>query len=301
MIAHVGSALRRTLRIATDRPRAAVWTIVAVTCALFALGVAALAAEHIDRWTAKPRGGASMVVYLGETVDPARAQRLTDELAKLPGVEHAELVSPAETARRLERAIGGAEPSAPLLEGIDPASLPGSVEVTLAPGVRDVIAMSPTVRALRGTDGIDDVVVEDNGSDRELGTLSAVRTVAWTAAALLAALATILVLAQIRVRLERDRDEQRVLRMLGASPAFSLIPTALAGALLGAVSAALAAIALSIAIAVYSDAVVDSLGGALGAIDLSAPALGQIALLVGLGAVLGAVGGGLAGASRVAR
>ncbi len=301
MIPRLASALRRTAQIAADRPRAALWTVVAVTCALFALGLAAVTADNVDRWTSVPRGGASMVVYLGEDVDAMRAQDLVRELAKLPGLEHAELVAPAETARRLEAALGSPGQTSPMLEGVDLASLPGSVEVTLAPGVKDVIALSPTVRALRGTQGVEDVVVEDDGADRRSDTLAAVRAIAWIGAAVLSGLAVILVLAQIRVRLERDRREQRVLHLLGASPAFSLVPTALAGALLGLLSSLLAAGALAVVMSAYGDVLAGALSGALGTVEIVAPALGQITLFVALGALLGGVGGGLAGASRVAR
>ena len=51
----------------------------------------------------------------------------------MPGVQTAELVSAEETGKRLQHALGG---DAALLDGVDPASLPESVEVTLAPGVR---------------------------------------------------------------------------------------------------------------------------------------------------------------------
>lgn len=291
MIPRIGSALRRTGRIVVDRPRATLWTLVALTCALIAVGVAALAADNVERWTHVPRAGASMVVYLGEGVDEIHARALADELAKLPGVEHAELVAAAETAKRLQQALGA---DATLLDGVDLASLPASVEVTLAPGVRDVVAISPTLRALRGTPGVDDVVVADD-TDRTAGTLEAVRVIGWSGAALLSALAVVVVLAAVRVRLDRNRQEIAVLHLLGASSAFTLVPTALAGALQGAVAAALAAVALWIGVALYGD----SIAHALGSIEL--PSLGRLALFVVLGGGLGLVGGGLAGASRVAR
>src|SRR5262249_58300134 len=119
----------------------------------------------------------------------AGAQKLAAQLAALPGVEHAVVVPPAESARRLQQALGA---DAALLDGVDLASLPGSVEVTLAPGVRDVIAMSPTVRALRGAPGVDDVVVEDNGADKLAGTVSAVRTASHVGALLFAVIALLI-------------------------------------------------------------------------------------------------------------
>ena len=212
MIARLASIARRTATIAAERPRAAVWTLLALAAALFALGVAAVAAENVDRWTSDHRGGAaSMVVYLDENLAETRANELVTELAAIPGIEHVELVSSAESARRLEQALGishrgglgvvpmppasgspstpdaidsTANPDAALLAGVDLASLPPSVEVTLAPGVRDVIAMSPTVRALRGAPGVADVIVSDETEDRTAGVAATIRTIAWAGAAL---------------------------------------------------------------------------------------------------------------------
>jgi cell division transport system permease protein len=295
---HLASALRRTGRIAVERPRAMLWTLLALTAALFAVGVAGLTALHVEQWTRAPRLAASMVVYLGEGVDEAKARDLADELAKLPGVERAELVGAAESAARLEQALGA---DSALLEGVELASLPASVEVALAPGVRDVIAMSPTVRALRGTPGVDDVVVEDGGADRVIATLRTVRLVAWTGAALLAGLALIVVLAFVRVRLDRAEQELTVMHLLGASPAFIIVPTALAGALQGALAALLALLALAAGISVYGDGIADALHDALGAVQIALPSASALVGFVALGAGLGLVGGALAGASRAAR
>jgi len=295
---HLASALRRTLRIAGERPRPALWTLLALTSAMFAVGIAAVAADNVDRWAQRPAAGASMVVYLGDGVDDARARELLVELQALHGVEHAELIPPVESARRLQQALGA---DTALLDGVDLGSLPSSLEVTLAPGVRDVVAMSPTVRALRGAQGVDDVVVEDGGDDRVAAALHTVRVVAWSGAALFAGLALIIVLAAIRVRLDRSRDELAVAHLLGAGPGFLVLPTALAGALQGAAAALLAAGAVLAVLRVYGDEVIGALSSALGPIELMIPAGVELALFVAAGAAIGLVGGALAGASRVAR
>lgn len=303
MIPRLASALRRTGRIAVDRPRAALWTLLALACALFAAGVAVIAATSIDRWAAaRPGAPTSMVVYLGEGVSEARAQALVGELRALSGVERAELVPPAESARRLVRALGS---DGALLEGVDLAALPASVEVALAPGVRDVIAISPTLRALRGAPGVADVVIDEAGEqtaehpgqhpgahgDRVTRSLGAMRGLAWTGAALFAGLALIIALAAIRVRLDRGRQELAVAQLLGAGPGFLVIPTALAGALSGALAALIATLALGAGLHLYRDA----LAGVV------VPGFAELAVFVGIGALLGLIGGGLAGASRVAR
>lgn len=298
MIARVAHVLRRTLRIAGDRPRAAAWTLLAMTCALYAAGVAAVTATHVDRWADRPGGGASMVIYLGDEVDEAHATALVTELRGLAGVEAAQLVPAAESMRRLERALGG-DPS--LLDGVEPDSLPASVEVTLAPGVRDVVAMSPTVRALRGSPGVDDVIVEDGGDERAVTALHALRIAGWSGAALLVGLAFLIVLAAIRVRMDRSQTEVAVAHLLGAGPGFLGIPTALAGALYGAVAALAALVAGAITLHVHGDAIVATLAPALGPIELALPPTPELALFVAASAALGFLGGALAGATRVAR
>lgn len=298
MIPRVLSALRRTGGLVAERPRAALWTLLALTCALFAVAVALVGATNVDRWAQRPGEGASMVVYLGEGVAEARAQELMVELRALPGVERAELVSPAESAKRLQAALG-ADPT--LLEGIEVGSLPASVEVTLAPGVRDVVAISPTVRALRGAQGVDGVTVEDGGDDKTAAALHAIRYVAWGGAAMFAGLALIIVLASIRVRLDRTRNELAVAELLGAGPTFFVIPTALAGAIHGAVAALLAIGALFAGIHIYGDAIVAGLAPSLGSVELIVPELADLVLFVAAGAGLGLVGGALAGASRASR
>jgi len=304
VIARLASTLRRAAAIAAERPRAAIWTLVALTATLFVFGVAGVAAENVDRWTADHRGGAaSMVIYLDENVGDARARELVGELAAISGVERAELVSPAESARRLEQALGVAghragDPEAELLAGVDLATLPASVEVTLAPGVRDVIAMSPTVRALRGAPGVADIVVSDTAEDRTAGVIATIRTIAWAGAAVFGGLAILIALAAVRVRLERSRRELAVAHLLGARPGFYTVPTALAGAAITMIAAILAAVALWIVIDLAGGSVEQSLAVALGPIELGLPSVAELALFVAGGGVLGLIGGGLAGAGR---
>ena len=288
------NALRRTIAILIDRPRTAAWTLVAIVCALTVAAVALVVVDNIEGWTAAPRtGGGSMVVYLGEGVSDANAQVLANQLSHVAGVDHAELVAPADAAKRLERALGA---DAALLDGVDLASLPPTVEVTLAPGVRDVIAMSPLLRALRGAPGVDDVIVEDGG-DAKPHSSATMRAFLVSGAALLAGLALVVVLAAIRVRLERDRQEHAVLHLLGASPAFSAVPAALAGALLGSCASLAASVLVWLGVQTFGD----DLASALSVQAVSVPAFGAMALFVATSAGIGLVGGGLAGVARVAR
>jgi cell division protein FtsX len=151
------------------------------------------------------------------------------------------------------------------------------------------------VRALRGAAGVADVVVDEPADGRLARALVAGRALAWTGAALLAGLAVIVVLAAVRVRLDRGHRELAVARLLGAGPGFLVVPTALAGALSGLVAAALAALGVGLGVHLHGEAY----GGALIA-HLAVPGATELAAFLAAGAVLGGLGGGLAGASRVA-
>jgi cell division transport system permease protein len=292
------STVRRAGRMSCERPRAAAWALLAVTAALLAVAVAGVAARNIASWTTAWRRGAGLVVYLKDGVAEARGQALAGELGQLEGVEHAAYVDAVESGRRLERALGD---DARLLDGVERGTLPGSIELTLAPGVRDVLAMSPTLRALKTSDVVDDVVVEDAGDGQLASALATIRTLAWGAAALFAGLALIIVLATVRVRLDRGRHELAVAQLLGAGPGFIVIPTALAGAVQGALAALLAAGLAAWGIHAYGADLVAGLRHAGGTVGIAPLALPELALFVGIGAALGLLGGALAGASRATR
>jgi cell division protein FtsX len=293
VIARLSSALRRTGRITIERPRAALWTTLALTCALLAVAIAGVTALTIDRVVAtesKEAVRAGLVVYLGEGIADARAQTLVGELRGLPGVARVDFVPAAESARRLVTSLGS---GSAMLEGVDVDALPASVEIQLEPGVRDVVAMSPIVRELRGTAGIADVVVEETEETKVSGVLGTVRAVAWIAAALFAGLALLTALGSLRVRLEETRkgrhSEFSVVELLGGGPSFLVIPTALAGALQAAASALLAGGLLTLGIYLY--------GGDL-PVDLVLPSGPMIAVFLGGSVSIGLVAGGLAGISR---
>lgn len=293
MIARLGSALRRIGRIAVERPRAALWTTLALTCALLAVGIAAVTALTIDRVVATETGSATragLVVYLGEGVTESRAHALVGELRDLSGIERVELVTAQESGRRLVGSLGS---GAAMLEGVDVEALPASVEVTLAPGVRDVVAMSPIVRELRGTSGISEVVVEEAEETNVSGILGTVRAVCWIAAALFAGLALLTALAALRVRLEATQrgrhGEWAVVEMLGGTPSFLIIPTALAGALQALLAAVIAGCLLIAGIHLYGSDV---------PVEIVVPSGMMIATFAGGATAIGLIAGGLAGLGR---
>jgi len=292
--------LQRAFAVLGARRGRLLWAVAIMAAVVVALGAVRLVATNVDAWAARWRGGAAMVVYLGEGTGEARAQAITAELAALPGVVRAEYVAPAEATRRLRAALGRSEA---LLDGVDAEALPATVEVVLEPGARDVVAASPLLAALRGSDAVDDVDLGGEWVDQLAAAIGAAKEVGWSLAFLLALAAALAVAGAVRLALAEDpaeASERHVARLLGASRAYFVTPTALAGALLGALGALVGAGILALLIHRHGAALAAPMTRAFGADALVVPTAREWALLVGLGAGLGLLGGLLAGARRAA-
>jgi len=277
--------LQRTAHLAVDRPGITLWTFVAVTCA-FAIAGSALAMRYGGQrfpTTASSHGG-SMILYLADGVGETAGRELSARLRGLPGVEHAELVTASESANRLVQALGA---DAALLEGVDLATIPASIEAALSPGVRDVITMSPTLKALRDIPGVVDVVVEGGGGNAQRGAVMSLRSALDAQTTVMAVLALVIAIAAMRVWLEPDPAAHRVFDLLGAPPGFAAGPTLLAGVLFGSAAALCSAIAVGLAIVRYGEAM-----------DAAWPSWVASLGFVGIGAAAGAVAAGLAGVFR---
>jgi cell division transport system permease protein len=291
----VAHTLRRTVRILIGRPALVAWAVGAVAAALVAVAVVHLAAQNIDAWTGSWRGGASLVVYLAPGVSDEQVAALGDELSGVVGVERVEHVPSSEAARRLRAALGN---RSELLDGVDTAALPSSLEITLTQGTRDVAAASPIVDALRSSPAVEDVELTGEWVDQLGAVLAGLRGIAWSLGALLGGLAVWIIAASLRLALHGLDGEARVARLLGASSAFVRAPALLAGAVQGAAGALLAIAGVWLVHRSASDDIAGAVGRVLGSVRIAFLPAAQLGLLVAAGAALGLVGGFLATGRR---
>jgi cell division protein FtsX len=286
MLTALTSILTRAGRTLAHRPMASLWAALAVAAALVGVAAIDLAARHVGAWSHDLRAQASMVVYLDDGATPEHADAVAAALRDVHGVDAALVVSTADAADRLRAALGAHDE---LLAGVDPATLPLSIEVTLAPGVADVIGQSPLVAELRAAGAVEDVEVTRDYTAPLGDALARLERLAWALFAILGLAAALIVAAAVRPRVGEASGERSALAWLGAGAWFVRGPALVAGAALGAGGAVIALAGAAALIRVLD-------------LDLAATGwpLARAALLVGAGAVLGVVGGAL-GAERVAR
>jgi len=290
----VSHAARRAARLLLSRPGMGAWAIGAVTAALIAFAVAQLLAVNIEAWGRARQRPAGIVVYLVPEAGADAARALAAQVGAVAGVERALPVAPAETAARLRAALGD---RGDLLEGIDPATLPASLEITLAAGVGDVAGASPVVELLRRAPAVADVELSAAIESVD-GVIAAVRSAAWSLAALFGALAVWMIAATLRLALGTSADEARIARLFGAPAAFVRAPAMLAGAAQGATGAALAIVGAWLVHRTIGRDLAVAIGRIVDGAGLSFFSTAQLGLLIGAGAALGLAGGFFATRSR---
>ncbi|HVV88460.1 MAG TPA: permease-like cell division protein FtsX [Kofleriaceae bacterium] len=237
MLTAAASTITRTARVLAARPAASLWAVLAVAAALVGVAATDLASRHVGGWARDLRSQASMVVYLddGATVDDAAA--LATRLRAVGGVEQVDVVSAEQAADRLRSALGSHDE---LLDGVEPGSLPVSIEVTLAPGLADVAGTSPLLASLRAAAKVEDVEVTRDDTAPLGAALERLRRLAWALLLVAGGAAALVVAAAVRLRLVGDREEHAALHWLGAGGWFRHGPRLVAGILLGAAGAAAA-------------------------------------------------------------
>ncbi len=275
--------VRRSLALLGKHRRASAWAVAAIAAALVGVAATRLAAEDVAAWSHGARAQASMVVYLDEGATLEQADQLAQRLRARGGVDGVAVVSSTEASDRLRVALGAHDQ---LLDGVEPASLPISLEITLAAGTTDVAAASPVVAELRAAAGIEDVEITRDASAPLADALARLARLAWALFVVVGVGGVIAVAAAIRLHLAADRAERATLQLLGAGPLFTRAPTWGAGLWLGVAGAA---VALLVGRGLAATAEL----GSLFATQAFTPA--TLGVVLALGAGIGLAGGVLAG------
>ena len=228
---------RRTMAMLAEQRRLTGWTVLIGAALISVALLTHLGATAFAHWQSSYHHGASMVMYLQPAVNQSAASQLAADLAALEGVARAEYVSPQESEARLRRALSGSEQ---LLDGIEPSTMPASIELVLEPGIRDVIEVSAPFRALRASSRIENVEVSGEWADQTSTTLSLIGTVTKWVSYTAMAIAGMVLLFAARLGWERGTSLIAVARLLGAGPGYTRVPAALAAIIVSTVAAGLA-------------------------------------------------------------
>jgi cell division transport system permease protein len=227
-----------------------------------------------------------VTVYLEDGLPEADVERLMQVLPTVEGVEAVRLVSKDEALERFKSGVGA---GAGLLDGLDENPLPASIEIQLVPEQRSPEGMRIVVESLRGLPGIEDLGSGQDWVEGYLRAIAVVRAIGVGMSFILAFAALLIVTNTIRLAVYARRDELDILRLVGASRAFTNTPFIAEGVAQGAAGGALALLLLYGIFRLVLPGLEFGFEVVLG----SAPRFfqaGEMLLLVGQGALLGLIG-----------
>jgi cell division transport system permease protein len=217
--------------------------------------------------------------------DAARAEEVRADIAALPGVDAAVLVTPEAALARAKRALGE---SGAALEGTAGVRMPWVVETSYAPG--DGVALPTLLAALERQPGVDDVMHPSDDVAR-VNALLRVLEGAGVFLAILVALVTLVVVSNaVKLTMFARREEIAIMKLVGATDAFVRAPFIIEGLVSGLIAAALALAALVLAHTTLKGVLEVALSGALGAFTLAPLPTEAALLIVVAGASLGVFG-----------
>lgn len=236
----LGYVLARGIRGMAQSPLVQLLAVGTMAVCLLLVGTAMLiwlnVAEVADDWGIE----VPITVYMTDQAQPGEAAALAEKLAGLPEVRTVEHVTPEDALIRLEVGLGGQES---LLEGIDPETLPESLEITLLdrvePGFTEAL-----VGRLAQDDAVDEVATLGPwaGQAREL--VSTLRDVALGVGLLVGVACVAIVWSTIRLGVFARREELEILRLVGGTRSFVRGPFLFEGFVQGALAATLALVLL---------------------------------------------------------
>ncbi len=212
---------------------AALATLTTITLTLLVLGAVLLAGQNLNRTLSALERQVQVAAFLRPG---ANGPALLRHAQALPGVTHAELLTPEQVLAEMSRDYPYTGQAAQLAGNPFPATL--RLQVSGVEQTRVVAAAAGTL------DGVESVEYGAGYVDQALNTVRTVRAAGLLLAGLLLAGTLLSILNAVQVSMYARRSEIDVMRLLGARRSFIQWPHLLEGLLLGLGGAALAGLLL---------------------------------------------------------
>ncbi|MFN2524923.1 MAG: permease-like cell division protein FtsX [Actinomycetota bacterium] len=259
-----------------------------VTISLLLLGGVQILGMVVDRVTATWEAKVEISVYLLDDATEGEIQTLTRDVSQMPEVQDVTYVSKADAFEEFKRLY---EDQPEFWQTLPPDSLPASLRIKLEDANDTEIVAS----RIEGAPGVEEVRFGGEIIKRLLQVNSLLRSVTFVMSLILMVAAAALIANTIRLAIYSRREEIGIMKLVGATNWFIRIPFMLEGLFAALVGAALSGVivlaANSLLFARVGEAV-RFLGPILN--FSSAEILGVLALLAGVGALVGLIGSTLA-------
>lgn len=225
--------------------------------------------------------------YLDDNVDASAAADLRTRLESFPEVGAVRYVSRERAWEDFERALGS---QSGILEGLDPAMLPASLELELRAGYRSRDAVAGLAERLGALEGVLEVEYPETWLERLRLLLAGMEWLKWVLGGVLFLVAFLIVGSTIKLAIVARRDEIEIMQLVGAGTGLIRTPFVIEGMIQGLVGAALALGLLRAAFALLGAELLAPFGSLAAGIQFTFLNSWQCAELFFLGWLLGTAG-----------
>lgn len=213
-----------------DQGGQAARAVVGVTLAALLAILVLVARGPLGQLLARLDAGTNMVVYLSPYVSEDRGHALAAALGRREGVVASAFVDRAATKQRLADVFRGNEA---LLDELDASALPASIELRFAPGVADVMPVSPLPAELRALPEVAELTFIGRDDHALAAMLEASRRAVVYGGWFLLAVAFGVGVFALRAGTVDIRREATVIELLGGPRRMWRVPAVLVGGLQG--------------------------------------------------------------------
>ncbi len=259
-----------------------------VTISLLLLGGVQILGMVVDRVTATWEAKVEISAYLLDDATEGEIQTLTRDVSQMPEVENVTYVSKADAFEEFKTLY---EDQPEFWQTLPPDSLPASLRIKLTDAKHTEVVAS----RIEGAPGVEEVRFGGEIIKRLLQVNSLLRSVTFVMSLILMIAAAALIANTIRLAIYSRREEIGIMKLVGATNWFIRIPFMLEGLFAALVGAALSGLIVLMANSLLFARVGEAvrfLGPILN--FSSAEIFGVLAVLAGVGALVGLIGSTLA-------
>lgn len=226
-------------------------------------------------------------VYLSDGVDAAAAEALRAQVAAYPEVKAARYVSKERAWEEFGKTLGS---QSGILEGLDPAMLPASVDLELRSGYRSREAVLGLVRRLAALKGVQDVEYPETWLEKMRLLMVGIEWLKWVLGGFLFLVAFLIVGSTIKLAIVARRDEIEIMQLVGAADGLIKAPFVIEGMIQGLVGAGLALALLRATFSLLTAELLAPFGSLVTGDQFSFLGAAQYVQLIVMGWLLGTAG-----------
>jgi cell division transport system permease protein len=183
--------------------------------------------EILNSW----QEGVRIMAYLADGLEPGRISSLEQEIERLDGVSDVRFVSKDEGLKALRAQM---EHQGSILENLGGNPLPDALDIRLTAAAQSVASLERLAAQLEALDGIAAVEYGQRWIGRIAQILDLFRLVGYTLGGLFFVAAVFIVGNTIRLTLYSRREEVEIMRLVGATDRFIMVPFYLQSMIQGA-------------------------------------------------------------------